>query len=66
MAPGSIEADQPQRLVFGSAVEDFWAWRSLAELAEAQGVAAVVDVDALQDGSVSDEEADAFLTALGL
>ena len=39
--------------------------RSLTELTEAQGVEVVTDVEALQDESISDEEAGAFITALG-
>ena len=45
---------------------DFWTTRSLAELAEEQGVEVVVDVETLQDASISDDEAEAFITALGL
>ena len=47
-------------------VEDFWASRSLDELAEAQGVQAVDRIEALQDDTISDEEAEAFLAALEL
>ena len=47
-------------------IDDFWTTRSLVELAEAQGVDVVVDVETLQDESVSDEEAEAFIRALGL
>ena len=59
------EATDPQRLGFGTAIEDFWMERSLTELTEAQGVEVVTDVEALQDESISDEEAGAFITALG-
>ena len=62
----AIEVVQPQRLALGTAIGDFWNTRSLAELAEAQGVEVVVDVETLQDESISVEEADAFITALGL
>ena len=62
----SIEIVQPQRLELGTAIDDFWTTRSLVELAEAQGVDVVVDVETLQDESVSDEEAEAFIRALGL
>ena len=62
----SIEVVRPQRLALGTATHDFWNTRPLAELAEAQGVEVVVDVETLQDESVSDEEAEAFITALGL
>ena len=62
----AIEVVQPQRPALGTALGDFWNTRSLAELAEAQGVEVVVDVETLQDESISVEEADAFITALGL
>ena len=62
----SIEIVQPQRLALGTAIDDFWTTRSLVELAEAQGVDIVVDVATLQDESVSNEEAEAFIRALGL
>lgn len=62
----TIEVVEPQRLAFAPAIGDFWATRSLAELAEEQGVEVVVDVETLQDESVNDEEAEAFITALGL
>ena len=48
------------------AIGDFWTTRSLAELAEEQGVGVVSDVETLQDESISDEDAEAFITALGL
>lgn len=47
-------------------IGDFWTTRSLAELAQEQGVDVVCDVGSLQDESISDEEAEAFITALGL
>ena len=53
------------RLPLDAATGEFWSTRSLAELAAAQGVEAVVDVETLQDDSVSDEEAEAFMAALG-
>lgn len=62
----SIEVVQPQQLAHGPAIGDFWTKRTLVELAEAQGVDVVVDVQTLQDESISDEEAEAFITALGL
>ena len=45
-------------------IGDFSTTRSLAELAQEQGVD-VVDVATLQDESIRDEEAEAFITALG-
>ncbi|MCY3924346.1 MAG: hypothetical protein OXG52_02355 [bacterium] len=62
----SIEVIQRQRLALGPEISDFWTTRSLAELAEEQGVDVVDDVAALQDESISDEEAAAFIRALGL
>ena len=47
-------------------IEDFWTKRSLDELAAAQGVGVVESVEMLQDDTISDDEADAFLSALGL
>lgn len=47
-------------------VENFWAKRSLEELAEAQGVEVVEAVEVLQDHTISDEEAEAFIAALKL
>ena len=47
-------------------IEDFWTTRSLEELAEAQGVEVVESIETLQDGTISDEEAEAFIAALDL
>ena len=47
-------------------IEDFWDKRSLKELAEAQGVGIVQSIKMLQDGTISDEEAEAFIAALDL
>ena len=47
-------------------VEDFWAKRSLDELAEAQGVEVVESISVFQDDTISDEEAEAFIAALEL
>ena len=46
--------------------EQFWARRSLDELAKAQGVGIVESVEVLQDDTISDEEAEAFIAALEL
>ncbi|MXZ31597.1 MAG: hypothetical protein F4Z22_12350 [Acidimicrobiia bacterium] len=62
----SIEVVQPQRLGLGPEISDFWTTRSLAELAEEQGVRVVDDVAALQDETITEEEAEAFMRALGL
>ena len=45
-------------------IEDFWTKRSLDDLAAAQGVEAVESIEVLQDDTISDEEAEAFLSAL--
>ena len=47
-------------------IEGFWVKRSLEELAEAQGVGVVESVEMLQDDTISDEEAEAFIAALKL
>lgn len=47
-------------------IGDFWATASLEELAEAQGVGVVESIDMLRDDTISDEEAEAFIAALGL
>ena len=47
-------------------VEDFWTTRSMEELAEAQGVEVVESIETFQDGTISDEEAEAFIAALEL
>ena len=47
-------------------IEDFWGKRSLDELAEAQGVGVVESIKMLQDDTISDEEAEAFIAALEL
>ena len=47
-------------------IGDFWATKSLEELAEAQGVGVVESIEALQDDTISDEDADAFMAALEL
>ena len=62
----SIEVVEPPRRALSPAVNDFWTTRSLAELAEEQGVGVVIDIEILQDGSISDEDAEAFIEALGL
>ena len=46
--------------------EDFWAKRSLDDLAAAQSVEAVEFIEVLQDDTISEEEAEAFLSALRL
>ena len=46
--------------------EDFWIEESLQELAETQRVEVVESIDQLQHDTISDQEAEAFITALGL
>lgn len=62
----SIEVVEPLQRALSPAVGDFWTTRSLAELAEDQGIEIVGDVETLQDESISDDEAEAIITALGL
>ena len=47
-------------------IADFWTTPSLEELAESQGGKVVDRIETLQDDTISDEEAEAFLAALGL
>ena len=47
-------------------VENFWMAQSLEDLAESQGIEAIDRIESLQDDTVSDEEAEAFLSALEL
>ena len=47
-------------------IEDFWVKRSLDDLAAAQGVGVVESIEMLQDDTISDEEAEAFIAALKL
>lgn len=46
--------------------EDFWITRSLEELAAARGAKVVESIEVLQDNTISDEEAGASLSVLGL
>lgn len=55
-----------EQLALMPSVEEFWSKRSLDELAEAQGVGVVESVEVLQDDTISDEEAEAFIAALEL
>ena len=47
-------------------IADFWTTPSLEELAESQGGKVVDRIETLQDDTISDEEAEAFLAALEL
>lgn len=47
-------------------VSNYWTTRSLTELIQEQSVDGVVDIKTLQNGSISDEEAEAFITVLRL
>ena len=55
-----------EQLTLMPGVEEFWSRRSLGELAQAQGVGAVESIEMLQDDTISDEEAEAFIAALEL
>lgn len=59
----TIRADQ---LVLGVPVTDFWRTPTVAELAAAQGAKPIEDIAELEDNTITDEEAEAFLDALGL
>ena len=62
----AVEIASAQQTELLPDVEDFWTTRSLEELAEAQRVGVVETIDMLQDGTISDEEAAAFIAALEL
>lgn len=47
-------------------LENFWMSQSLEELAESQGVDVIDRIEVLQDDTISDKEAEAFLDALEL
>ena len=55
-----------EQLTLMPRVEEFWSRRSLDELAQAQGVGIVESIEMLQDDTISDEEAEAFIAALEL
>ena len=55
-----------KQLALMPGVEEFWSRRSLDELAQAQGVGIVESIEMLQDDTISDEEAEAFIAALEL
>ncbi len=55
-----------EQLALMPGTEEFWSRRSLDELAEAQGVGVVESVEVLQDDTISEEEAEAFIAALEL
>lgn len=61
-----IEILQADQLVLGVPVTDFWTTKSVAELAEEQGVEPVRFIDELRMENVSKDETKAFLEALGL
>ncbi|MCY3585528.1 MAG: hypothetical protein F4Z53_15170 [Acidimicrobiales bacterium] len=61
-----VEILRADQLVLGVPVTDFWTTRSVAELAEEQGVTPVVSIDELRDDTISEHEAKAFMEALGL
>ena len=55
-----------EQLALMPGTDEFWSKRSLDELAQEQGVGVVHSVEELQDDTISDEEAEAFIAALGL
>lgn len=61
-----IEVLRTDQLVLGLPVSDFWTTKTVSELAAEQGVSPVKTIDELRDESISDEEAKAFMEALGL
>ncbi len=62
----SVELDSVEQLELLADVGDFWVSHSLEDLADAQGVGVVDRIEVLRDETISDEEANAFLAALGL
>ena len=61
-----IEILRADQLEFGLSVGDFWDTRSVAELAKAQGVGPVSNIDVLRDDTITEEEAEAIIAELGL
>ena len=62
-SPGA--GNRPPVLVVPS-IGEFWATKSLEELAEAQRVGVVESIETLRDNTISEEEADALIAALEL
>ncbi len=60
------EINSVEQLELLAGVGDFWALPSLEDLADAQGVCVVDRIEVLRDETISEEEANAFLAALGL
>jgi len=61
-----VEILQTDQLVLGVPVTDFWTTKSVAELAQEQGVVPVKSIDELRMENVNEDETKAFLEALGL
>ncbi|WP_420625658.1 hypothetical protein [Candidatus Poriferisodalis sp.] len=61
-----IEILRAEQLVLGVPVSDFWTTKTVAELAEEQGVSPVAAIEELRDDTISEHEADAYMDALGL
>lgn len=61
-----IEVLRSDQLVLGLPVSDFWATKTVTELAAEQGVSPVKTIDGLRDDSIGEDEAKAFMEALGL
>ncbi|MCY4492839.1 MAG: hypothetical protein OXB92_03145 [Acidimicrobiaceae bacterium] len=55
-----------EQLAMLADVGDFWVSHSLEDLADARGVGVVDRIDDLRDETISEEEANALLAALGL
>ncbi len=60
------EIESAEQLELLEDVGDFWLSHSLEDLADSQGVGVVDRIEVLRDETISDEEANAFLAALGL
>ena len=61
-----IEILRADQLELSLSVGDFWDTKSVAELAEAQGVDPIYSVEVLRDDDITAAEAEAFMAALGL
>ena len=61
-----IEILRADQLELSLSVGDFWDTKSVAELAEAQGVEPIYSVEVLRDDDITEEEAEAFIAELGL
>lgn len=62
----AIEEFRIEQLKRGIHVQDFWTTKTVREYAEEQGVSPVTNIDELSDDTITEQEADAFMEALGL